>query len=123
LDIVRLEKKTKVPINIIKREEEELKRLCKEYKIDLHDRKLPYGEKIRQICNNHSAFHRYKKDRRVMLDFSKLKDPELIRLKEEEFLNTKVELTALYLGEDVLSTEEKKRLERIIQLKKKISVL
>jgi hypothetical protein len=58
-----------------------------------------------------------------MLDFSKLKDPELIRLREEEFLNTKVELTALYLGEDVLSTEEKKRLERIIQLKKKISVL
>lgn len=62
LDIVRLEKKTIVPINVIKREEEELKRICKDYQIDLHNRKLPYGDKIRQICNNTSAFHRYKQD-------------------------------------------------------------
>lgn len=123
LDIVKLEKKTKVPINLLKREEEELKRICKDYQIDLHDRKLPYGEKIRQICNNATAFHRYKKDRRVMLDYSKLKDPEYIKHMEEDFQNTKVELTALYLGEGMLSMAERKRLERINYLKKKISLM
>lgn len=58
-----------------------------------------------------------------MLDFSKLKDPEHLKQVEEDFQNTKVELTALYLGEGMLSLAERKRLERIMYLKKKISVL
>ena len=48
-----------------------------------------------------------------MLDFSQMKDPELLKLREEDFQNTKVELTALYLGEEMLTLDERKRLERI----------
>lgn len=35
LSLERLEKKTRVPINLIKKEQEDIKRLCKDFNIDL----------------------------------------------------------------------------------------
>jgi len=85
MDIERLIKKTRVPINMIKKEEEELKFLCKEWNIDLKDRRLPYSKKITFICNNNAAFQRYKRDRRGILDTTKTRSPEYIKEREEEF--------------------------------------
>ncbi|MFS8160223.1 MAG: hypothetical protein ACMG6E_08460 [Candidatus Roizmanbacteria bacterium] len=47
-------------MNPTQMEQEEIKKICKEYKIDLKNRKLPYKDKIRQICNSLSAYYRYK---------------------------------------------------------------
>ncbi len=73
----------------MKKEQEEIKKICKEFSIDLKNRRLPYKEKIRQICNNLSAFYRYKWDQRLVLDHSLIKSPEYKLNKEEEFENEK----------------------------------
>lgn len=76
-------------MNWVAREEEEIKKICKEYEIDMKNRKLPYKEKIQQICNSLSAFHRYKRDQREVLDFSNVKNPEFINAQIDEFENLK----------------------------------
>ncbi len=60
LDIQKFERKQYVQLNASQVESEEIKKICKEYKIDLKNRKLPYKDKIRQICNSLSAYYRYK---------------------------------------------------------------
>ena len=68
--------------------------------------KLPYRERIRQICNNQIAFHRYKRDQREVLDYSLYKNPEYIKKKDEEFENSNVLLRLQCLGEKSLSEKE-----------------
>ena len=47
LNVEKLIKKTTVRVNILQKQEDDLKQLCKEYNIDLQTMKLPYREKIR----------------------------------------------------------------------------
>jgi hypothetical protein len=49
-------KKTQVPINLLTQEEEDLKKIIKDFGIDVSGRKLPYHLKIKQICASVSAF-------------------------------------------------------------------
>ena len=78
LNVERLMKKTQVPINLLTQEEEDLKKIIKEFGIDVSGRKLPYHLKIKQICASVSAFQRYKRDQRELLDFSILKSKDYI---------------------------------------------
>lgn len=121
LNIERLLNKTSVPINFMKEQEDELKGLIRDFKIDMKNRKLPYREKIRQICNVSTAFYSYKKDQRQILDFSITKSPEYIKQKQENFENLKKLLRYQYLGEGKLSEQELKRLERLYKLQSKIA--
>lgn len=62
LNVERLIRKTQVPVNLMTQEEEDLKKIIKDFGIDIRGRKLPYHLKIKQICASVSAFHRYKRD-------------------------------------------------------------
>lgn len=55
-----------------------MKKIIKEFGIDVSGRKLPYHLKIKQICASVSAFQRYKRDQRELLDFSILKSKDYI---------------------------------------------
>lgn len=68
--------------------------------------KLPYKEKIRQICNNKQAFYRYKRDQREVLDYSIYKNADYIKQKTEEVENSQVLLRLQYLGDKSLSQKE-----------------
>jgi hypothetical protein len=78
LNIERLYKKTQVPINLMTQEEENLKKVIKDYGIDTRGLKLPFNLKIRQIGTSVEVFYRYKKDQRELLDFSVLKSKDYI---------------------------------------------
>ena len=62
LNIEKLFKKTQVPINLMTYEEENLKKVIKDYGIDTRGLKLPFNLKIRQIGTSVKVFYRYKKD-------------------------------------------------------------
>jgi hypothetical protein len=76
--VERLMKKTQVPINLLTQEEEDLMKIINEFEINVSERKLPYHLKIEQICASVSAFQRYKRDQRELLDFSILKSKDYI---------------------------------------------
>lgn len=62
--------------------------------------------KIKQICAHLSAFHRYKRDQREILDFSLLKNKDFIENQNNLFLDLKVFLKVECFGEKSLSLEE-----------------
>jgi hypothetical protein len=78
LNVERLIKKTLVPVNLLTQEEENLKKIIKDFGIEVSGRKLPYHLKIEQICASVSAFQRYKRDQRELLDFSILKSKDYL---------------------------------------------
>ena len=90
------------------KEKEEIERLCKKYGINLTDRKLPFNEKIRQLGNNWKLFYRYKRDQRLVLDFSLTKNPDVLKEKEKNYLKLRLQLMLQVMGPDALSLEELK---------------
>ena len=75
-NIEKLLSQTKLPDNFLTQKEDELKQIIKTYNINTAKMKLPYSMKIKQICAHMSAFYRYKRDQREMLDFSVMKSKE-----------------------------------------------
>jgi hypothetical protein len=64
--------------HLLTQEEEDLMKIINEFEINVSERKLPYHLKIKQICASVSAFQRYKRDQRELLDFSILKSKDYI---------------------------------------------
>ncbi|CDW81687.1 UNKNOWN [Stylonychia lemnae] len=117
-DIQKFLEMNQVPINYRQEQEQEIKRICKEFNIDLKSMRLPYREKIRQICNNFSAFYRYKKDQREILDQNLLKNSEYVEtnMMNEEYL--RVLMRVQYIGEHSLTEQEQILFRKLKDLRK-----
>lgn len=121
-DVERLLQKTKKNASAISLEEEELQRLISHYNINLKGKKLPYSRRIQQICANETAFHRYKRDQREMLEYSKMKSKEYIERQKNEFFDVKVIMKAGCFGEESLDPREKERYEEMMDREVVISI-
>jgi hypothetical protein len=80
--------------------------------------KLPYREKIRQICNNTLSFYRYKRDQREVLDSSMMKSPEYMLKYKQDMENMNVILRVQYLGENSLTEKEQEIYERLKEIRR-----
>lgn len=75
--------------------------------------KLPYREKIRQICNNMKAFYRYKQNQREVLDQSLFRSGAFQKRTLQNQENLKLILKVEYMGEEILNEEEKVKYEKL----------
>ena len=113
-DFEKILQKTRKHINPLTQEEEELKKLIADYNISVSGRKLPYSMKIKQICSSISAFHRYKRDQRDVLDFSIMKSKEYQEEQQNHFLNMRILVRAECFGEKSLTEKERIRYEQLL---------
>eukprot|EP00347_Sterkiella_histriomuscorum_P021422 403334032 len=99
-------------------QELKLRKICQEFNIDVKSMRLPYKEKIRQICNNFHAFYRYKKDQRDVLDQSLLRNKEYLEqcLQNEEYL--RVLMRVQYIGENSLNEKEQAIYEKLKEIRR-----